>query len=205
MNKLISLLIILFALNTLSNGQAYYQFKGGYTLSQTKLSPDNNLDVEKVPGFHVGISFRMLFLDNFYAQTGLYFTKKGYLAKDQSTNSEITSQPEYLQLPLCVGVYLLTMDDFRVYLHTGPYVSIGIGGIIHDEIDFNISYGYNASHSDYDPYDLGIITGIGVEISKINLGVSYDFGLKEIASGNKAEIEMYTRCLNFSVGYFINK
>ena len=78
--RILSLLIIFFSLITISHAQAYYQFIGGYNLSQTKLTADHALDVDKIPGFHVGISFRMLFEENFYVQTELLFTKKGYLS-----------------------------------------------------------------------------------------------------------------------------
>lgn len=205
MKKTITLLFIVCIFYSTSFAQTYYLVKGGYSSGKTKLIPDDNLQVDNVSGLNMGISFRTFFTDWFYIQPEFLYTQKGHIVTDKLTNNEIIHRSEYIQLPFLVGIYLFHESDYGIYIHTGAHVSIGVGGIIHDEIDFNIRYGFNPRTSDYDPYDLGLIAGFGAEIKRFNVEASYDLGLKEISSGNEPDIEMFTRCLNITVGYFIVK
>jgi Outer membrane protein beta-barrel domain len=210
MKKIAALFIIFCTIITISNAQSYYQFKGGFSLSQTKLNSNHKLEVDKMPGFHAGISFRLPFYDRFYVQTELLYTRKGYVAKDRSINYEIRSNPSYLQLPVLLGSYIVLGSSYKVFLHTGAHVSIGMGGenIIIDnekEVSNSIKWGFNPLNSYYDPYDIGYIIGAGLEFEKFNFEISYDIGLKEVASGNFAETEMFTRCLHISVGFIIEE
>jgi len=208
MKKLYVLLLIIITGTTFGYAQNYYQFKGGISLSQTKLTSDQEMNLDALTSMHGGISFRLPYSKYFYIQPELIFIRKGYTAKNETFDYKINSKPFYVQLPFLFGAYPISGENFKLFLHTGVQISIGVGGEINEirnneEITHKIKYGYTPLENDYDPYDFGIVTGFGIELKKMNIGVSYDLGIKEIAAGNNPDLKMYSRCLNFYLGYII--
>lgn len=128
-------------------------------------------------GFNAGFTVDYGFTPNWYLQTGLEFTMKGYkLTKgihDESMN------PMYIQLPVHAAYKLPVADGVNVVLHAGPYVALGVGG--------KAEYKKTGEKADFfsndyaQRFDAGLGGGLGVEFGAISVNLGCDFGLVDIS------------------------
>ena len=223
MNKIsvrIVLVILLLSLVTLVYAQEKpitFGVKAGMNLSNMFGDTDNP---ESKIGYQIGFTFDYALSNDFFIQTGVEFTNKGYVEKSdliiedgiEVYNPKITLNANYLQLPIHIGYTAYKSDNLNISLATGPYLALGVGGKTKMTGEANIpDYYYVGSFSSkvntfkaglLKEFDMGFGANIAAEIKKIEFRIGYDFGLINIyapVEDEKAKIK--NQNLYLSLGY----
>ncbi len=151
--------------------------------------------------------------DAFSVQPSLLLSNKGYRYKDEVDGFEIVvkSKPLYLHIPIPVLIHQ-EFEGLNLFGGLGPYLSIGIGGEIDTEgmlgnfafaSDGDIDWG-NDTQDDYRSTDFGLVFTGGIEIDDFQLGLVYDWGLKNIASNANEDNRTKNRSFGIRAVYFLS-
>ena len=152
-------------------------------------------------GFHVGAVVDCKVFGNFYLQPGLYFTTRGARIEETGTQDEARYSftekinMNYLQIPISASYRFPVGKIMKIDVNVGPYVAIGLGGRVKDELTIvyngakeseNLSYDVfgqateDEYRGDFKRFDAGLRFGAGVHIRKFNVGLIYDLGLANL-------------------------
>lgn len=148
------------------------------------------------PGINTGITADFCITDSWAIRPGLYYTRKGF---GEGASSDITykSQLDYLEMPVLAVYKKSAGQKCALELQAGPYFSYGIAG----KADYRkLMYGechYYKSFDMFKHFDWGANVGIGLEIDKLYIGASYDFGFVSIIR------HALNHCIMANVGYRI--
>ena len=216
MNKLVNLLIIVFAIIISAESHAQiFGVKAGLNLSNMLVKDDDGTysdDYKLNPGFHAGVTAEFPVTELFSFDTGLLLSRKGFKIDAESGSLSIKSSlsPLYLDIPL-TGKASYNLGNAKVYGAFGPYLGVGIGGKIKMKItyegetekdDENIEWGSDEDEDDdLKRLDYGITIGGGIEINSVRVGLMYNYGLANISSYTDDGATMSNRVLGISVGY----
>lgn len=146
-------------------------------------------------GFSVGALAEYNFTDNFFMTGALKFSQKGGKNKVDVLGYTVKNSvnPGYIELPIHAGYRYSFNDKFSIFGEFGPYIGIGVCGKYKREVNGTVTTKYNYFGDDDDDdsmgakrFDFGLGVAAGVEYSKIQARVGYDFGLTKIFEGDGA-------------------
>lgn len=217
MKNLLKLLIVVigFTMTTESYAQTF-GVKAGLNLSNMLVEDDDDTysdDFKVNPGFHVGATAEFPITELFSFETGLLLSTKGFKVSEEETFMGETVKYEsklnliYLDIPLTAKASF-DLGGARIYGVFGPYIGMGLSGKSKFEItamgetetdEEDIKWG--SDEDDFKRLDLGLTMGAGVEISSIQIGLSYGLGLANISTNADGGSKISNRVLGISVGY----
>ncbi|AUD06692.1 porin family protein [Spirosoma pollinicola] len=162
-------------------------------------------------GLHLGATLSYFLKANLFLQSGLSLTSKGMTMSGTSSlgfgdnfvlpgrQTRLVSQQWYAQLPLYLGYTLPLGSTTKLVLHAGPYVAYGLGG--KTQLTGDIIYGDMIEYSTWQEptfgerglqrLDVGLGAGVGLELGRATLGLSYEAGLRDIGPSPLAYIPFY--------------
>ena len=155
--------------------------KGGANISN--LYVDNVNDENARIGFHVGVYGQLLSSRVFAIQPEINYSTKGtriessFLGIDQTTKFNLN----YIDVPV-LAVFKLG-DSFEI--HAGPYWSYLVGANISSDGDLGEDF-RDVDRNNFENWDFGVAGGIGFNFSGGQLGLRYNYGLREIAKSDGA-------------------
>ena len=219
MKNLLKLLIVVigFTMTTESYAQTF-GVKAGLNLSNMLVEDDDDTysdDFKVNPGFHVGATAEFPITELFSFETGLLLSTKGVKASEEETFMGETVKYEsklnliYLDIPLTAKASF-DLGGARIYGVFGPYIGMGLSGKSKFEItamgeteteEEDIKLGSDEDEDDVKRLDFGLTMGAGVEISSIQIGLSYGLGLANISPYTDGGSKISNRVLGISVGY----
>jgi hypothetical protein len=201
--RIIILTTAMALLTTIANGQKTTAHSGGTTFGirgginfqniNGKDQEGNKLSNDLVTRFNIGVNAEILVGTDFYFQPGLLFTTKGARNKQVVLGQEIISTVNlsYVELPLNL-IYKPALGMGHLLLGFGPYVSLGVGGIVkyeeggsnqHQDVKFkNEVQASDANDVAYfKPLDAGANLLVGYEFSnKLSFQLNTQLGLIKI-------------------------
>ena len=219
MKNLLKLLIVVigFTMTTGSYAQTF-GVKAGLNLSNMLVEDDDDTysdDFKVNPGFHVGATAEFPITELFSFETGLLLSTKGVKVSEEETFMGETVKYDqilnliYLDIPLTAKASF-DLGGARIYGVFGPYIGMGLSGKSKFEItamgetetdEEDIKWGSDEDEDDLKRLDLGLTMGAGVEISSIQIGLSYGLGLANISTYTDGGSKISNRVLGISVGY----
>lgn len=157
--------------------------------------------------FNFGASLDVPIYNNFYFQSGLYFTNKGwnYAYKD----FEYTFKLGYLQLPILASYQYLFPNGFRIQANTGFYLGLGVVGSAdwedaEDETSGSEkAFGDGEDNMGLNRFDFGWAFGAGITYKKVFFGLQYDLGITNIANHDAydEDYSLRNRTFSINIGY----
>jgi hypothetical protein len=222
MNKLL-LTFSLVLLTTFSFAQTFdFGIKAGVNLSTASVSGPPPVSIYDHPdhqyktGFQAGVTADIGF-QHFSIQPGLFFITKGEKFREDlafliggqpnSTYETVSTNFNYLELPVNLLYKLQAAPAVRIYAGGGPYLGYGLSGktTVHVRGDETHDSQANApfgseNTSEYKSLDYGANFIAGVALKKhFTVDLNYSLGLRNIAwtPGNGLK----NRTLGLSVGY----
>jgi len=192
--------------------------KGGLNLSNMIAKDDEETysdDFKMRPGFHVGAAVEFPINEMFSFETGLLLSTKGFKMSEEETYDGETYKFEekinllYFDIPLTAKA-TFDLGGAKIYGVFGPYLGMGLSGkekyevTIDGETDTeeeDIEWGSDEDEDFLKRLDFGLTMGAGVEISSIQIGLTYGLGLANISSYNDDGTKVNNRVLGISVGY----
>ena len=210
--KKILLSVFCVALTVGVNAQVRFGAKVGGTLSNLTAKYDGKAEnaFKAGLGFHVGGVLEYSFSESFALQPELLFLLNNVKPKEVDSELEGASAKfsfSSIQLPVNFK-YKFGVENLKFYATAGPYfgyiasakAKVKAGGFsasfdLFEKIDEDNEFGLGLKH-----LDLGLGVGFGVEISKITVGVGYQYGLANLTSAKDQSLK--ARTFNLSIGYF---
>ena len=203
--------LTLISVSTQINAQ-YLALKGGLNLSNQIVQNNDSTfssDYTNRAGFHagavVGIGFGM-----FAVEGGLLVSTKGYNYDYDVSGGSVSSysNPIYLDVPINLKLRM-GVGIAKIYGSAGPIISYGIGGSNNYESNLpgtdpvideeKIKWG-TGEENDLKPLDVGLGLGAGIELGKISLGFTYNWGFTNLAPVSNNGLEIKNRNMQFSLG-----
>jgi len=191
--------------------------KGGLNLSNMIAKDDEETysdDFKMRPGFHVGAAVEFPINEMFSFETGLLLSTKGFKMSEEDTyDGETYKIVEkynllYFDIPLTAKA-TFDLGGAKIYGVFGPYLGMGLSGKNKYELTYggetdseeeDIEWGSDEG-DDLKRLDFGLTMGAGVEISSIQIGLTYGLGLANISSYTDDGTKINNRVLGISVGY----
>ena len=222
-NKILFLLAALLLLGVTANSQTTgtsFGLRGGVnfqTINGKDLNGDQ-LKLNMVPRFHVGVVVGIPVAPDFYFQPGLLFTTKGAKSKDRFLGMDMSVEYNisYIELPMNF-LYKPMLGNGHFLLGFGPYLAYGIGGKAKFTIGTLSTEEKIVFTKDYTPedqndwkyfknLDYGGNLFFGYELSSgISLQVNTQLGLAKINADNKTlsnnKSEFRNTGFGLSLGY----
>lgn len=153
----------------------------------TDLTTAKELKVKSVAGYGLGLMAR-LDIKKAYLQADFMFSEKNV----KIDNGSSTSKMKHFEVPVVVGYKLINLP----LLHLRAYA----GGVYTNMVNDNFSKeAAEGVFKDFDKNNLGYRVGIGADILKFTVDVSYDAGFKSISKEYKSK----PNTVFVSIGYFI--
>jgi len=210
-----SLIIVVFVLRI--NIESFSQtlgIKAGLNLSNIHFDYESGGQVYNdkfkiKPGFNIGAIVEIPLNKTFSLENNLLLLTKGYRNSYKTQYIDTEGTVNYLCLDFILNSKVSVMfGNLKIYGTLGPYIGFGILGKMKGEAIENnqatawsnkISWGSNPD-DDLRRLDFGLDMGGGVEISHIQIGISYCFGLANLSviGGNN---NIGNRVLGISLGY----
>ncbi len=203
MKKLIILFLIALSINYAS--AQHFGIKGGLNLAKIKASSEGiSVSFDNLITFHAGFVYDTPISDNFYFNTGVLFSQKGFKFGTQTVDGSIDVKLKlnYIQVPLNFAIKT-DVGNAKLFAQAGPFLAIAISGKGEGSItglgsgSGDVEFG--AGEYEYKRLDAGLGLGAGVELEKVQLSINYDFGLVDIQ--NVSDSKTNTRTLQFSACY----
>ena len=194
-----------------------YIVKGGLNFSSMLLKGDESTigtDIKSKPGFNVGITAEYPVFGLVVFETGMLFLTEGAKSSSENTYSggiyktNTTLNLLYLEIPLTAKTYF-NVGQSKIFGAFGPYIGLGLIGKSKGEIilpgetnsyDRDINWG-SGQGDEIKRLDYGLTAGAGIEISNIQIGLSYNLGLANISTITDNGLKLKNRVLGLSVGY----
>ena len=178
-----------------------FGIRAGLNLASMEIDEENAPELSSTVGFHVGAIADIGLNNFFYIQPGLFLSTKGSKYHYPSGKHEATTSLWYLEIPLLASAKIAINESLAPRINIGPYVGFGIAGATKHEY-YGSETGPDSEKAFRKDYykrlDIGLAFGGGIEFQSFYLGVNYDLGLASIAD---SKIDIYNRCLGFTLGY----
>jgi hypothetical protein len=218
MKNLTKLIIVVIAF-TMTTGLFAQDFavKAGLNLSNMLMKEDGDTysdDFKMRTGFHVGATVEFPINELFSFETGLLLSTKGFKVSEEETYDGETYEYDeklnllYFDIPLTAKVSF-DAGGVKIYGLFGPYLGMGLTGKYKWEETYagdtesdeeSVEWGSDADEDHLKRFDFGLTMGAGVEISSIQIGLTYGLGLANISSADDEE-QVNNRVLGISFGY----
>jgi outer membrane protein W len=211
MKYLVKLFVVVIAFTMITDELLAQNFglRGGLNLADMLLKvEDVSYDAKMVPGFHIGVTAEFPISKILSFETGLLLSTKGSKISEKDVNYEFEEKDNllYLDIPL-TGKARFDVGGVNIYSVFGPYVGMGLSGkykVKEKESGVTVTYEDDiewGSDGDYKRLDFGLTLGAGVEISSIQIGLTYNLGLANISPYTEGGTKVQNRVLGISVGY----
>lgn len=171
MKKLFTLIFVAIAtlLATPANAQLKFGLKGGFNVSNMKLSQEV-LESSNRMGFFVGptVKFTLPLTGLSFDLSALYNQSESKLADGEDENGKTVSH-KYIDIPLNAR-YGIGLGSFDVFAFAGPEVSFNVG-------NENMNWGSAESYKSNFQMKKSLFSvnlGVGATISKIQLTANYN-------------------------------
>ena len=170
-------------------------------------------DFESNMGFQVGPTMQFEISDVMSFETGLLLGTKGYkITEDVQGYGNFRRDKLnllYVDVPLTAKA-TFDLGGAKLYLTSGPYVGVGLSGAksiegsdngdTYDEEE-DIKFGSDEDKHDLKRLDYGVTAGVGLEISNIQIGVTYGMGLANISNYTDNGASVNNSVLSFGLAY----
>lgn len=200
---LCALILSPFANTSAQSKSVTFGIRAGVNFSKSSTTVDdisyglNGKDAKT--GIQLGMTADFQISESFYFQSGLSFTTKGVVFKDEDSgiggidpntrryrDSKVNLL--YLQLPIMGAYKAKVSSNTKLVVFAGPYFAYGVGGKIKFDSSFSSSGGYLPDNEDLNSFgerklkrfDLGLGSGIGLEYKNYCLSLGYEWGLSNI-------------------------
>lgn len=175
--------------------------RGGINFSKVNEKVDGGYaaDYKNKVGYRFGIICDGGITENFYLQSGLYFTSLG--AKLEVYSDDVTVNLHYLQIPILASYRISLSDRMKVHLNAGPYVAVGLAGKQKAE---GIKINAFSDEGGLNRFDAGLSFGAGIGFDNLYFGLGYDLGLANILNGDiwdTDQVKDRNRSFHITVGF----
>ncbi len=207
---ILPLLVLL--LPTLASAQ-YLWLKGGVNSSNMTIQDNQqtySTDYLSRIGYHAGLTGGMRF--GFVGfEGGMLLSSKGYnFDQTEDNGDKIAGNTTLLYLDVPVLLKLSAgLGSMRVYATTGPVFAFGLSGTYTVDstlagqepklVEEKIKWG-NTADSDIKPSGVDYMVGAGIELSKLSLGLSYNWSLSNLAPTTDNGQEIKNSLWQFTLG-----
>jgi len=206
MKRLTTLLIItlVFGVSSISHAQEFsFGVQAGFNLS-TMLAKDDaakSTDYKLAPGFNIGGVAEMPITDLFSVQAKLLFTTKGFNYKSSGSSTKVNCFLFYTEIPILAKANF-EIGNIGVYGLLGPYFGFGLAGRakVGDDTE-SIKWGSDGNADDFKRFDAGLSIGAGANLSIVQVGMNYNFGLTNISAYTDDGYRNKNRSFNIFVIY----
>ncbi len=201
------------------DGKSSFGVYGGFNLQNIngKDALGDKLTNSLVPGFNVGVNYRIPIAPDFYLQPGIQFIKKGTKGPVTYANSGLYTidreiKLNYLEVPLNF-LFKPSLGSGHLILGFGPYVGYAIGGKAlfsgsnapaDSDIDFQTTVPTNDPNNliYFKRMDVGANFFVGYELANgINISLTSQLGLININSNNTSKLTNQNTGFGVSLGY----
>lgn len=183
-----------------------FGIKGGLNIAKYSSSKDMaNIFQGPIAGFHVGPIVDYKIKGNFYINTGLIYSLKGYKTEIGIPNGmgdmrfeTASAKTNGLDIPLYISCKFSLNNTSSFFIQGGPYLSYTLNGKI---MDYDIVFD---GLGNMERFDYGIGVGSGLQFGSWVTSVNYEFGLAD--RYDFPDSKSRNRVLQLSIAYmFGNK
>jgi hypothetical protein len=168
-----------------ASAQIDFGVKAGFNASGFS---GKNIDLDYKAGYSIGLMAQASVpIIGVGVESGLYYSTLG------AQKGDLSSSPAYLQLPVLLTYKVGLGSLLNIYPSAGLYFGYGIGGkskVGDIKADF--------FQDGVSKFDTGLSVGINLQVTKIVVGLGYDYGLKKLSDDNDAPRNSN---IKVSVGY----
>lgn len=166
----------------------------------------------RVGGFYGFKPIEMGWLWSMKFEIGCYLSMKGSSYDFEDLKVKIKTNLNYIEVPLNIVFAENIYEDWYARFYYGAYVGFGVFGNQKCKIDGSIdktltissfeggNNKYGVPNLDFKTIDIGLQTGLGIEIYGIYFGYQISFGLTEL-NGNKFETKLRNMTSTLELGY----
>jgi hypothetical protein len=195
-----------------SFAQVTFGVRAGFNMS-TMLSKDNDynysdeMNFKMKPGFNVGPTLDCPISGMFSFETALLLSTMGVKSEYDygGGNTKETLSLLYLQLPLTARA-TFDVGSTKLFGALGPYLGYGLSGKWTSDAydDEDVKWG-TGTEDHFKRFDAGLHIGAGVMVKIIEISLTYDLGLANIASDTENGTKDMNRLLALNLGYKFGK
>lgn len=162
-----------------------FGIKAGGNYSNTILTvPNYTTTFDFLLGFHAGVYLKATISGRSSLQTEAFYSRQGYRVSEKPDDR---FNLHYIMIPV-----LFRYDITKTFnVHAGPQYGFLVSA------DRN----YNDSRLLFTSGDLGIVIGVGMDISKFTVGFRFVKGLSNIAYSTGFNATMHDQAFQFYFGY----
>ena len=163
-------------------------------LNITKFISDANIFTTVKPGANAGVTVDLALGKDFFVRPGVMFSMKGAHYENRRYDNL-----NYLELPVLMAYKERVGNHMDVDFQTGPYLAFGISGKINKKAE---NYAVPSFVNEYRKFDFGWNFGMGMDIYKLYIGISYDCGLRQLRDHYYSQDVQKNGCLMINFGYY---
>lgn len=179
--KRIILTAFLLSLISVTAHAQYVGIKGGLNLSNLNIDEVNDENMRA--GYHFGAYFNLPISDGFAIQPEVLYSTKGAEAEYDIVGIDGTAKLklDYIDIPILA---VFRFGD-ALELHAGPY--FGFLANSKYEIDGDFDDASDLDSDNFKGLDYGLAAGLAVNLSALQIGARYNYGLQEVQDSDAAE------------------
>lgn len=186
MRKIILTTIVLSFIAVAAKAQ-YVGIKGGLNLSNLNIDgvDDENMRL----GYHFGAFLNLPISDGFAVQPEVLYSTKGTRANYNQDlgifgqfNAETKFKLDYIDVPLLA--VLRIGDNFEI--HAGPYIGFLMSSKW--EVTGDVEVEDDLDKDNFKSMDYGLVGGIALNFSALQVGARYNYGLQKIQDSDTADL-----------------
>ncbi len=175
-------------------------FKVGFNLAN--LYVDNVKDQNMKVGALAGLYARLPISDGIAFQPELLYSSKGAkLIYDNviQGKGEYRFNLNYIETPFTFVFNVL--DNFN--LHAGAYAAYLASANVKNLKDGNMIGVTNLNADDFNRFDYGLVGGLGLDFEKLNIGMRYNYGLKQVGHSGSLSGDLTQNSKNSALSFYI--
>jgi hypothetical protein len=196
-----------------SFGQVTFGIRAGFNLS-TMLAKDDQtnygdeMNFKMKPGFNVGPTLECPISEMFSFETALLLSTLGVNSEYDYGEGNVKESLSllYLQIPLTAKA-AFDLGGTKLFGAFGPYLGYGLSGKWKSDAydDEDVKWGTNKEEDHFKRFDAGLHFGAGVMVKVIEISLTYDLGLANIATDTGGGTKEMNRVLALNLGYKFGK
>ena len=186
MRRIILTAFVLALISATAHAQ-YIGIKGGLNLSNLNIDEVNDENMRI--GYHFGAFFNLPISDGFAIQPEVLYSTKGTRADYNQDlgifgefNAETKFKLDYIDIPILA---VFRIGD-AVEIHAGPY--IGFLTTSKFEVDGDVEMDDDLDTDNFKSLDYGLSGGLAINLSALQIGARYNYGLQEIQDSDAADL-----------------
>jgi len=198
MRKLLGIITLLAFASTTAFSQVDINPKIGYNIYNVT-DEEGVFEADGQSGFNVGVDFRIG--EAIYVQPGIHYYAinvdfQGVEEEDDDLVDMVVDdvRRQSLRIPVVVGTSFFDRDniDLRAFVGGAAFVPL--------EVDENNVFGIETD--DYRDVNLGATIGVGLDLKRVTIDASYDFGLTDsIDDDSSLDYNNKPNVFSLSLGY----